>query len=182
MDPMKKISVVSAVIAFLLYPISGSPSFLIELKNDASFITSQHWKEGDQIKFYYYGGLVGIGKNMVRDIRDSDLEYIEVADLEPDKDEAPEASSTQEEGNETETISTAQDSVKEALLDEKQGIGAEIQEASDAYREARAKKNTKQISEQRAKLLSLQTRLTTLQEKVRTTYGGQMPVWWSASE
>lgn len=180
---MKKTIRILTAFVFLLYPVVCFPSFLIELKNDASFIASQHWREEDQIKFYYYGGLVGIEEKVVRDIRDSDLEYIEVEDLESDKDETTQAFSIGEKGPDTETASTtAQDSIKEALLDEKRGIIEGIQDASDAYREAKAKKNTKQISEQRQKLLSLQTHLTELREKVRTTYGGQMPVWWAASD
>jgi hypothetical protein len=76
-DLMKKFILIIVTIAFFIYPSVCLSSYLIELKNGSTFITNHYWKEGRQIKFYYRGGIVGIGKNLVREIRESDLPYKE---------------------------------------------------------------------------------------------------------
>ncbi len=73
---MKKFILLIATIAFFICPSICFSSCLIELKNGSTFITNHYWKEGRQIKFYYYGGVVGIEKEFVREIRESDLPYI----------------------------------------------------------------------------------------------------------
>jgi hypothetical protein len=73
---MKKFILLIATIAFFICPSICFSSYLIELKNGSTFITDHYWKEGGQIKFYYYGGVVGIEKEFVREIRESDLPYI----------------------------------------------------------------------------------------------------------
>ena len=73
---MKKFILLIATIAFFICPSICFSSCLIELKNGSTFITNHYWKEERQIKFYYYGGVVGIEKEFVREIRESDLPYI----------------------------------------------------------------------------------------------------------
>ncbi len=74
---MKKFILLIATIAFLICPSICFSSYLIELKNGSTFIINHYWKEGGQIKFYYYGGVVGIKKKFVRKIRETDLPYKE---------------------------------------------------------------------------------------------------------
>jgi len=59
---MKKFILLIATIAFFICPSICFSSYLIELKNGSTFITNHYWKEGLQIKFYCYGGVVGIEK------------------------------------------------------------------------------------------------------------------------
>ena len=72
---MKKFILIIITIVFFIYPSICLSSYLIELKNGSTFITNHYWKEGRQIKFYYRGGVVGIGKDIVLKIEDSDLPY-----------------------------------------------------------------------------------------------------------
>ena len=74
---MKKFILIIVTIAFFIYPSICLSSYLIELKNGSTFITNHYWKEGRQIKFYFRGGIVGINRNLVREIRESDLPYKE---------------------------------------------------------------------------------------------------------
>lgn len=75
-NPMKNYIAAIITIVFLICPSICFSSYLIELKNGSTFIINHYWEEGSQIKFYYYGGVVGIEKEFVREIRKSDLPYI----------------------------------------------------------------------------------------------------------
>ncbi|MCJ7616313.1 MAG: hypothetical protein MUO43_07225, partial [Desulfobacterales bacterium] len=74
---MKNYIAVIITIIFLICPSVCFSSYLIELKNGSKFITNQYWEEGSQIKFYYSGGVLGIEKDLVRKIGESDLPYKE---------------------------------------------------------------------------------------------------------
>jgi len=73
---MKNYFAAIITILFLICPSICFSSYLIELKNGSTFITNHYWEEGRQVKFYYYGGVVGIEKELIRKIRESDLPYI----------------------------------------------------------------------------------------------------------
>lgn len=73
---MKNYIAAIITIVFLICPSICFSSCLIELKNGSTFIINYYWKEGRQIKFYFRGGVVGIEKEFVREIRESDLPYI----------------------------------------------------------------------------------------------------------
>ena len=61
--------IVSALFVFL--PITGLAAYIIHLKDGREFITERYVEEGDQIKFKVYGGLIGIQKDLVRDIEET---------------------------------------------------------------------------------------------------------------
>jgi len=87
---MKNYIAVIATIVFLICPPICFSSYLVELKNGSAFIINHYWKEGGQMKFYYYGGVVGIKKEFVREIRESDLPNI-VEEPQPAKKEESQA-------------------------------------------------------------------------------------------
>lgn len=74
---MKRLLPTLATVAFLIYPSISFSSYLIELKNGRRFITYQYWEEGREIRFSLYGGVVGVGKDYVKGIRESDVAYRE---------------------------------------------------------------------------------------------------------
>ena len=74
---MKNYIAAIITIVFLICPSICFSSCLIELKNGSTFIINHYWEEGRQIKFYYYGGVVGISKNLIRKIEKTDLVYEE---------------------------------------------------------------------------------------------------------
>ena len=165
---MKNYIAVIITILFFICPSVCFSSYLIELKNGSTFITNHYWKEGRQVKFYCRGGVVGIEKDLVREIRESDLPYI-VEKPQPEKEE--EAKTESESKPESEQK-------KEVFIEEKMHIATEIESVSAAFREAKAKNNRKQMQVERKKLLSLRTELSKLREKVRADNGGQVPAWW----
>jgi len=169
---MKNYIAVIITILFFICPSICFSSYLIELKNGSTFITNHYWKEGRQVKFYCRGGVVGIEKNLVREIRESDLPYI-VEKPQPEKEEESKAESESKPESEQE---------KETFLEEKMRIATEIESVSAAFKEAKAKKDRKQADEQWGKLLLLHEKLSMLRDQVKTAHGGQIPSWWDASD
>jgi hypothetical protein len=169
---MKNYIAVIITILFFICPSICFSSYLIELKNGSTFITNHYWKEGRQIKFYHYGGVVGIEKEFVRKIRESDLPYI-VEKPQPEKEEEAKAESEYKPKSGQE---------KKAFLEEKMRIATEIESVSAAFKEAKAKKNRKQADEQWGKLLLLHEKLSMLRDQVKIVHGGQIPSWWDASD
>lgn len=66
----KSILIIVTILSFLVlaFPATGDAAYLIRLKNGGEFKTLKYWSEGDQIKFYIYGGVAGIQKDSVRKI------------------------------------------------------------------------------------------------------------------
>lgn len=79
---MNRLIPIIVTVAFLTYPSICVPSYLIQLRNGSQFMIYQYWEEGNQIKFYFYGGVVGIQKDFVRKITESDVAYREEIDSE----------------------------------------------------------------------------------------------------
>src|SRR5882724_542867 len=52
-------------------------SYQIQLKNGNEIKTSHYWEEGDEIKFYAYGGIAGIKKELVSKVTTSNVNYKE---------------------------------------------------------------------------------------------------------
>lgn len=67
---MKKFLTAIAMAGFLACPCVVYAAYIIHLKDGRDFITEQYSEEGDQIKFERYGGLIGIRKDLIREIEE----------------------------------------------------------------------------------------------------------------
>lgn len=56
----------------LLLPVAGQAGYLIRLKNGKEFLVSTYWREGDRIIFTTHGGMMGVDKDLVAKIEESD--------------------------------------------------------------------------------------------------------------
>jgi len=81
---MKKLLTAIAVAVFVIYPCVCFPSYIIHLKDGREFATDRYYEEGDQIKFKRYSGVIGIQKDLVREI-----EMIEEVEDSPEEKETP---------------------------------------------------------------------------------------------
>ncbi|MBU4185417.1 MAG: hypothetical protein L6263_03960 [Desulfobacteraceae bacterium] len=177
---MKNYIAVIITIIFLICPSVCFSSYLIELKNGSKFITYQYWKEGSQIKFYYSGGVVGIEKDLVREIRESDLPYIVEEPRPAIKEDAKAEAEYKPEPEQEKETRLLPHPEKEALLKEKMRITTEIDGVRAAFREAKAKNDSEQMQVEAKKLQSLKTELSRFRDRVKTAHGGVMPVWWDS--
>ena len=103
MNLIKNYIAVIITIVFLICPSICFSSYLIELKNGSTFIINHYWKEGQQIKFYCYGGVVGISKNLIRKIEKTDLVYEEQPAFSQKEPETAFVKTEPEDGAKTET-------------------------------------------------------------------------------
>ena len=66
---MNKLILFIVLIIFQTTGLTWGASYLLQLKNGNEVRTSRYWEEGDEIKFYIYGGIAGIQKGFVIGIR-----------------------------------------------------------------------------------------------------------------
>jgi hypothetical protein len=74
---MNRVIVFIALIIFQTAGLTWGASYLLHLKNGNELRTSHYWEEGDEIKFYAYGGVAGIQKAFVSRVTISNLNYKE---------------------------------------------------------------------------------------------------------
>jgi len=168
---MKKFILLIATIAFFICPSICFSSYLIELKNGSTFITNHYWKEGLQIKFYCYGGVVGIEKKIVKAIRESDMAYKEEIDsknkrinLENKINEKPKM---------TETVDLEYYKEKKSLLE------AELKRTLDKLREATKNKDSKAKKKARDEVKKISAKMYELTAELIKKNNGKMPEgWW----
>ena len=175
---MKRFIPAIVIVALIIWPSIGLPSYLIELKNGVQFITNQYWEEGAQIKFYYSGGIVGVAKDLVKEINESDL---------PQKEEVVQPKSSQElkTGDKKPVLKT-----DEKREDKSEDIKIEhyIQakkEIMEKYMTAKNKRNQAiKNRDNRAKMdaikeeKALYKKLMDLSRELKAKNNGVLPKWW----
>lgn len=173
---VKTITTITFIILLLAYPVLSSAGYLIELKNGSKFITYEHWEEGEEIKFYYYGGVVGFPKAIVKEIRESDLPY-----KEPLPEEKP---SKTDEASPGETVKPQGDSAKEKPSDDsayrakRESLKKQIAEAMNKYNASLGQNDKKEIAETYQEVAKLSAELKALKKAVKEKYNGKLPDWW----
>lgn len=85
---MKKILTAIAAAVFLLLPAPVFSAYIIHLKDGTKFVTDQYFEEGDQIRFKRYGGLIGVEKDRIREIEETEDPAVE-KDVPAELEEAP---------------------------------------------------------------------------------------------
>ena len=167
------------VIFFLICPSICFSSYLIELKNGSTFITNHYWKEKGQIKFYFRGGIVGIPKNFVKAIRESDIAYKEEIDskkkridLESEINEKPKIMGT-EKKEKNGTVDLEYYKEKKLLLE------AELNRTLDRLREATKNKDSKAKKKARDEVKKISAKMYDLTDELIKKNNGKMPEgWW----
>jgi hypothetical protein len=180
---MKKFILLIATIAFFICPSICFSSYLIELKNGSIFITNHHWKEGRQIKFYCYGGVVGIPKNFVKAIRESDIAYKE------EIDSKQEGADPKSKINEKSGITTIEKKEKYERVDleyykeKKTALTAELDESLERLREATRNKDPEAKNKARDEMREISTKIYNLTDELKEKNNGTLPEgWWEKEE
>ena len=159
----------------LAFPATGDAAYLIRLKNGGEFKTLKYWSEGNQIKFYIYGGVAGIQKDSVRKIEKTASENIiykksqsrqKVAEIPPGandrKDEKPE-----------EKLDINYYKEKKSQLE------TELKRALDRVREADKNKDSKAREEARGEAKKISAKMYDLTAEMIKKNNGKMPEgWW----
>ncbi len=167
------------IIPFIICPAVCFSSYLIELNNGAEFIIHHYWEKDNLIKFYYYGGVVGIPKNFVKAIRKSDIAYKEKTDskkkridLESEINEKPKMTGT-EKKEKYETVDLEYYKEKKSLL------AAELNRTLDKLREATKNEDRKAKKKARDEVKKISAKMYELTAELIKKNNGKMPEgWW----
>lgn len=178
-NPMKNYITVIVTIVFFICPSICFSSYLIELKNGSTFIVNHYWEEGRQIKFYYYGGVVGIEKEFVKAIRESDITYKEEIDSKQDGVD-PKSKINKKSG-----ITTIEKKEKNGTVDleyykeKKTALEAELKRILDKLREATKNKDSKAKKKARDEVKKISAKMYELTAELIEKNNGKMPEgWW----
>ena len=91
---MKNMAAGVPCLVFLFCASVCSAAYLIHLKDGRDITTHEYWEEGSQIKIKQYGGVVGIAKDEVVSIEETDDVRTTVIKSEPEKETEKEAEDT----------------------------------------------------------------------------------------
>lgn len=178
---MKKLFSVSSFIG-IMFCLAMTPcygSYIIHLKNGQEFVTNHYWEEGDQVKFFRYGGEVGVALELVKEIEKVTgqlvLEQPEtVSDAQPR--EQSKKGGQEQEGKETTQKPTLS---KEEVLKQKAQLIQKRTRVTAAFQQAKADNNQKEKDRYWQELLDLQQKISELRERVRVQHAGNLPAWWN---
>ncbi len=190
---MKRLLATWVMTALLIYPSICMATYLIQLTNGKEFIISEYWEEGNQVKFYYYGGLITIDKDQIQAITESDKAYVEEV-LETKAPESPGIGAKQP-AAETK-LGAKESSLEKKTAPEKGKTGEEIDveyykeqrllleskmdEASDRFTAASKKKDEEVRKKAIEEMTEVSDQLHVLQNELKEKNNGVLPEWWLA--
>jgi len=173
---MKNYIVAIITIVFLICPSICFSSYLIELKNGSTFIINHYWKEDNQIKFYYSGGVVGIGKDLVKKIRESDISVIEHHEEQrgPNTTAADSTDEVEEKGASKKAFDNEID-----CKDEQMSLKSQLKEGLSRYKKAKDRDDKEMVDTEYRKVSKVSAELEHLKKEVITKNNGTLPEWWN---
>lgn len=165
------------IISFIMLPAVCFSSYLIELNNGSKFIIYRYWEKGNLIKFYYYGGVVGISKDLIRKIEKTDLVYEDRVYIEETiiqnaaKKPQPPRQKAEKTDNDLVDI--------EYYKREKQRLEQELDEAKQRYLSSLEKgdKETKHAASRDALKINIQ--IDQLKKELKEKNKRVLPEWWN---
>jgi len=173
---MKKlIPILVIILSFLAFPATGQDSYRIRLKNGGEFTTLRYWSEGDQIKFYIYGGIVGIQKDLIRKIEKTAPENILYGRSGSDQKTAEISSKTNNRKRER-----AEGKIDLTYYKEKKlRLAAELARTLDRLREASKKRDSEAKERAKNEMRRVSDEIYALTEEVKEKNNGEVPEgWW----
>jgi hypothetical protein len=189
---MNRVIVFIALIIFQTAGLTWGASYLLHLKNGNELRTSHYWEEGDEIKFYAYGGVAGVQKAFVSKVTISNLNYKEdIARKEDiDKNRAPSVSVNPK----SKESRQMQIGTRESQTDEKTGkdevvdfdyyrerkatLKEKLEDAIQRHREATARKDQETKESTRKEYLEFSKQIIDLGDELKKKNKGVLPNWW----
>jgi hypothetical protein len=189
---MSKLLLCIVLMAFHSWTLVWAASYRLQLKNGNEVKTPHYWEEGDEIKFYVYGGVAGIQKRFVDSVTISNSNYKEDATYEEDREQSknplvldgPKSSAdikTQNKGSEgTSNGKTAKAEVIDIkYYSERKGtLKEKLAEALEKNRQATSRKDQEAKKATRQEMLKYSQQLHDLQDELKEKNKGSLPDWW----
>ncbi len=176
-----------ALMIFQSCSLVWAASYQLQLKNGNEIKTSHYWEEGDEIKFYLYGGVVGVPRANVVGIKSSIANYQENKDMIPSetvvKDQKVEDNTKNQIDNREGKI--RQDAEKSAAIDpnyfreQKAALKDKLDDALERNREATRRKDQEAKATTRQEMLKYSQQLYDLEDELKEKNKGILPHWWT---
>jgi hypothetical protein len=170
---MKRLILIIVIVLFIAYPLVSTATYLIQLKNGGRYVTFQYWEEGDEIKFYYHGGVLGFRKSLIKSIEETDLRYKEVIE-----EKAAETSETQGKKDRVEIKKEGKEIDAEYYKDKKATLMGEYRDVQIKVQQAMRNRDIEAKLEARKELKGLGNQISELENEIKEENNGVLPDWW----
>jgi hypothetical protein len=184
---MNKLILFIALITFQSWTLVWAASYQLQLKNGNEIKTSHYWEEGNEIKFYLYGGIVGVPRANVIDIKSSNANYQENKDVIPAetivKDQKIVDKTKNQTDNREEKIS--KDTEKSGAIDQnyyreqKVVLKDKLDDALERNREATRRKDQEAKETTRLEMREYVKKIYDLEAELKEKNKGVLPNWWN---
>jgi hypothetical protein len=190
---MNKLILFIALIICQEAGLTWGASYHLQLKNGNEVRTSRYWEEGDEIKFYIYGGVAGIQKEFVTRVTISNLDYKEETTPRGDieKSSAPLSISGQKakesatiRSGETESTARASSEKRQAIdfdyyRERKAVLKEKLEDALQRNREAITRQDQESRESTRKEYLEFSKQIMDLGDELKSKNKGVLPDWWN---
>ncbi len=194
---LKRIGILLSAALFILPYPHVSTAYVIQLKNGVEFSTYHYWQEGNQTMFYLEGGIVGIEKDFIKEIRKShpvkkrvihvvsEITRTQVSEQGSsvpsanqgalgNKDlgnveQKPEGESTAENISPVDFVSYQQKNL---------ALRTALEKALERYRMASGQQDKEAEEKAREEFRALSKQLFDLSDEVKAKNNGVLPAWW----
>jgi hypothetical protein len=189
---MNKLIVFIALIIFQAGGLTWGASYLLHLKNGNELRTSHYWEEGDEIKFYIYGGMAGVQRGAVTRVTTSNLndkenrsynEDVEKSRLSlgisvPKSKESAQTGDSKAEGKISENIEKNEAIDFNYYRERKAALKEKFEDALQRNREATAKQDEEAKEATRKEYLEFSRQIIDLGDELKSKNKGGLPDWW----
>jgi hypothetical protein len=182
-------------IAMMIVQASGlswGGSYLLHLKNGNELRTSYYWEEGDEVKFYVYGGVAGLQKGFVSRITPLNANYKEdtsykdnleqsrtplvPSDLKSKENRQPQIGDRVNQSNRNAEKREVVDF--DAYRERKAALKEKLEDALERNREATARQDQEARESTRKEYLEFSKQIINLGDELKSKNKGVLPDWW----
>lgn len=176
---MKRLIQICLIVLFLALPFFSQASYIIYLNNGSQYIVNQYSEYNEQIMLYFYEGILGIPKCLIKNIEESDLAVFVPRER---KDLSESYSGGDIDGLYNEKIS--EEIPEEERDDErfyiyrKASLDRQLKEALKKYKMVKGLNSKEMIYREFRNTSKISAECEDLRKKVRQKYNGVLPEWW----
>jgi hypothetical protein len=192
MHHTRRLAVIIGFTMCWLSPLAHATSWIIELTNEGELTTTHVWEEGEETKFFFAQGTVGMPRTLVKHIKPSALVDYDSglrralpgpptdpsssppSDVPHGVGHGPSAHERKDDGDRSRQAGVSQSDREKKLV-----LTTHFDDARKKYLEAMSARNL--VAEQGAleEMRAVSKRIYALADEVKAKHGGVLPAWWN---
>jgi hypothetical protein len=184
---MNKLILFIALIIFQAETPVWAGSYQLQLKNGNEIRTSHYWQEGDEIKFYLYGGVVGVPRANVMGIKSSNRKVEEHKNIIPTEADVKDQKVGRKTGDQTSRNGEKDSQGKEQIgvLDpdyyksQKAALKDKLDDVLERNREATRRKDQEAKDATQVEMRGYVKKIYDLEAELKEKNKGVLPNWWN---